>query len=362
MHCSDSQSTTSQPTDNESTPIAAYTSTEATKKRKVLAGWSKKNGMLQNGPYNGMLQMKKPNVVNDDVPKMPCAFMEVKMQGNTTSTDQKVLTLWPLYSVNAQLSGQDSKDGWIVIAKTEQWLEDLVRLAVDASHVGKAIQKLLNEMDSRWAEALKRARQRFMKEAKCATHSSDSEAEDRKTVEIESVRLPLRSQATLKAQIGGFNVTVLNLIRPKVLKVDADALIFITEYIVKRVVHLLSVAQAGTEAASSSAQPVPLAKFHFPDSPTPNVRDKVVWDPTKHAWRIIVKSEHSHKVSDQHKDEQGRTLSVDFSLKREDYFEARIEAYDRAIRAWNALDKSKKDRIQVVNRQQIGTSSTSSSL
>ena len=357
MHCSDSQSTTSQPTDNESTPIAAYTSTEATKKRKVLAGWSKKNGMLQNGPYNGMLQMKKPNVVNDDVPKMPCAFMEVKMQGNTTSTDQKVLTLWPLYSVNAQLSGQDSKDGWIVIARTEQWLLDLVRLADARTKPCKAIQKLLlKELDGLWAHALKHARQAVKKAAAAAKPG------DRITGPgIESAKLPLRARTTLKAQIAGFNVMVLNCVRPKVLKVDDGAAAFITKYIAKRAAELAPEDARGKfpEAARIPSRLLPQAKFqNIDDDDTPTVRGKVVWDPDHYAWRIIVKSTRN---PDPYTDDQGRPLSVSRSLKAEDDEEARREAYYRAIHAWNTLDESKQNRIKVVNRQQFGTSSSSSS-
>ena len=376
----DSQPTDSQTTDDESTPIAAYTSTGTgsstpstsedaeypeevqEKKRRtateVKKGPTKKRKVIADYPRE-KLQRKNLNVVNGKVSKMPCVSMEVSsVKKGKRVIDESALLLWPLYSVKGGKNAEDADD-WIVIAKTEQWLLDLVRLADARTKPCKAIQKLLlKELDGLWAHALKHARQAVKKAAAAAKPG------DRITgpgTSIESAKLPLRERTTLKAQIAGFNVMVLNCVRPKVLKVDDGAAAFITKYIAKRAAELAPEDARGKfpEAARIPSRLLPQAKIqNIDDDDTPTVRGKVVWDPDHYAWRIIVKSTRN---PDPYTDDQGRPLSVSRSLKAEDDEEARREAYYRAIHAWNTLDESKQNRIKVVNRQQFGTSSSSSS-
>ena len=159
----DSQPTDSQTTDDESTPIAAYTSTGTgsstpstsedaeypeevqEKKRRtateVKKGPTKKRKVIADYPRE-KLQRKNLNVVNGKVSKMPCVSMEVSsVKKGKRVIDESALLLWPLYSVKGGKNAKDADD-WIVIAKTEQWLLDLVRLADARTKPCKAIQKL----------------------------------------------------------------------------------------------------------------------------------------------------------------------------------------------------------------------------
>ena len=73
-------------------------------------------------------------------------------------------------------------------------------------------------------------------------------------------------------------------------------------------------------------------------SPTPNIRDKVQWNPLKHTWIIIVKKQ---------KGPLAGKYCVDPELAPEKYEKEKVAAYNRAIAAWNSHDGSTRHRIPI---------------
>ena len=77
---------------------------------------------------------------------------------------------------------------------------------------------------------------------------------------------------------------------------------------------------------------------------TPNVRDKVLWDPTNNAWKLLLVEKNKPKRAS-FIDDQGVTLKVPERLTAAEHEIEKKSAYARATRAWNALDASGRWRI-----------------
>ena len=91
-----------------------------------------------------------------------------------------------------------------------------------------------------WPDAVRRARCEAVRRraASLLTTSTDSEEEGDPEEHDEGdagrVTLPWHAARVLEITFCGYKLTVLNCIRPKILKVDPDAATFITEYVSKQ--------------------------------------------------------------------------------------------------------------------------------
>ena len=88
----------------------------------------------------------------------------------------------------------------------------------------------------------------------------------------------------------------------------------------------------------SGAAPGQLAQFHFSSSLTPNIRDKVHWNPTGHSWDILLRKNTASP---------SESYAVDPLLDKRSYDEAKAAAYLRAVQTWNELDGSSRFRIPI---------------
>ena len=129
----------------------------------------------------------------------------------------------------------------------------------------------------------------------------------------------------------------LNDARKMVLRLDDDTVKFINGWMVPLLRETArsqdSQERKPTEAAEAPGQ---LAQFHFSAPSTPNIRDKVLWNPTAHSWEILLK---------QNKAPLKEKCGVDPLLDKQSYEEAKAAAYLRAIETWNRLDGSSRHRI-----------------
>ena len=148
------------------------------------------------------------------------------------------------------------------------------------------------------------------------------------------------STAVIEVMIGGYKVNCLNTTVRILLLLETQTVTFITRWIVPLVQDLaLCQDQKGLEGASetdSSESTGAIAAFHFIASPTPNIRDKITWNPMTHSWVLHLRQ--SKGTPSQH-------FTVDPSLPAHSYEEQKKDAYRRAIVMWNKLDSSKRQRI-----------------
>ena len=103
----------------------------------------------------------------------------------------------------------------------------------------------------------------------------------------------------------------------------------------------ISDASAKDGATKSSSEPV--AGFRF-DASTPNVHNKVVWLPEHDQWKVTYKT--SEKRSKQQSVcEHGESLTVPKGLSMTEFMQRKASLYKKALVAWNALDKSTRQKI-----------------
>ena len=148
----------------------------------------------------------------------------------------------------------------------------------------------------------------------------------------------------MELDIGGYKVKCLNTSARMLLLLEKQTVTFITSWIVPLVREVALQEQARSEGVSetdSSESVGAFADFHFIASPTPNIRDKVNWNPSTHSWAIQLRQPIAQPSGN---------FAVDPSLSPDLYEEQKIDAYWRAIAMWNKLDGSKRIRIPIIRR------------
>ena len=123
-----------------------------------------------------------------------------------------------------------------------------------------------------------------------------------------------------------------------VLKLDSATAKFISAWVIPLVRELArSQAQSPSSPETVASESTDtFASFQFCASPTPNIRDKVQWNPMKHCWEILVKKPKGAL--------RGR-FRVDPELSAALYDEEKVAAYRRAVEAWDSVDGSTRHRI-----------------
>jgi hypothetical protein len=156
--------------------------------------------------------------------------------------------------------------------------------------------------------------------------------------------------AVMEVDIGGYKVKCLNTTARILLLLEKATVTFITSWIVPLVRELAlsqeNTGSGGVSETDSSGSVGPLTGFHFIASPTPNIRDKVNWNPSTHTWTIQTRKPILPKQLPIGK--PSGNFAVDASLSADLYEEQKIDAYWRAIAMWNKQDGSKRTRIPIL--------------
>ena len=269
---------------------------------------------------NALLQLIRLEMVDGNA--MPCVFVDTE---HTVA-----VPLWRQY--RATWKGTDF-DGskFIVVGTQETWVPTLLT----AVHGRKGC---LRDMVKTFVD---RFRREFLpclvRGANAHTAESchlDSSSEDSNDDTQDTHRH--RPKQLVDIMIGGFTLTCINTKRRATLKLDAGTVKFISEWLVP----LARQCPATTDNSSEPLPDGPVAGespgFQLSVSSTPNIRDKVTWNPTAHSWILFLKHP---------KGQPSDTFAVDHHLTSKEYAKRKDELYWRAVRVWNELDSSKRFRI-----------------
>ena len=148
----------------------------------------------------------------------------------------------------------------------------------------------------------------------------------------------------VKLDICGHSVHCLNNAAMILLKLDVHTIEFIASWVAPLVKELAethvrtggSKQSLGLDGGSKNVSSL-ANQFQFASLPTPNVRDKVCWEPTHHAWRVHVqKPKGMFDASD---------FTVDPGLCGKAYDAAKLTVYRDAVDTWNRLDGTTRARI-----------------
>jgi len=264
------------------------------------------------------------------------------------SCDGIPIALWNQYTCSwRSLDFKDSK--WIKVGYSEPWVKQLVDACAmskkkkNARHV---IKKLTDHMQKEVNACL----------ASEARKNKDYDPFASFTPEPEGCfGITRRRNAVnefcpvVQILIGEFNVLCLNNKRQVALKVDEATTAFIEGWMLPLIKSFVDNPDEVDKPSEFTSHPETASGnlagtvqgFSFSSCFTPNLRDKVVWCPEQHSWKVYVK----HATPGSFTPEEMRDFVVDSEQPAETYDKDKIAAYWRAITAWNRVDGSKRHRI-----------------
>jgi len=242
---------------------------------------------------------------------------------------------------------------WIQVSSSQPWVKQLVHLVAPKQRSRELIQKLTShvqtEFNASLATSLKAGAE--IRHAKMHMFDESQTALKDSLVRQRSGPIVKCLGEVVQIDIGAFKVLCLNNKRQVALSLDKSTKDFITGWILPLIKFLdqglqkrdeLAKAHAVAtpdELASAPGEPiVTVPGFVFSTCHTPAVRDKVVWMPQHHGWRIFPKNPSGEA-------QQEKFFAVNQNQAAKFYEEEKIIAYRRAITAWNQLDGSTRQRI-----------------
>ena len=151
-------------------------------------------------------------------------------------------------------------------------------------------------------------------------------------------------------------MVVLNDARKLCVRLEEKSARFVSEWmlpLVHEVVARADKADHSTpETASSSDSSRPVAKFNFLASDTPNIANKIYWQPGHHRYLVhVLLPEGTGKAMKNHVIK----MSVDSKKSAEEYENVQVALCWKAVTTWNERDMSKRERIPTL-REKFGHS------
>ena len=270
--------------------------------------------------------------------------------------DSVPVTMWPQYRVKGE------SITFAVVAPTEHWL--IMALAALRGRGSKAnTTRILNK---NFAHAV-----RILLREGLHNHgrnNADSGSEDEIDTEDEAdAAAKTKAKARtfsgfklgrvflLKTVVAKHDVTLVNYGKLFILQLDDEGIVFLNNVILDIMQKLSDTTEAVDDSKSVVSE---VAAFRF-DHTTPNVRDKVLWEPNQNAWKLILMEKNKPKRA-AFADEQGDTLKVPERLSAVEHEFEKAKSYARAILAWNSLDASGRKRIAQPLQIQLQPPSSSS--
>ena len=251
------------------------------------------------------------------------------------------VALWTQYTVTWDATSLgDSR--WLMFSNYERWLMELVDVATNRP-IRAVAKNFMDRFRQEFLVALNKARVPEKLEDAFALRD-DSEHINTNTDDMGAQPLPGRWRnrkftPELLVNIGGFDMITVNDAKKIVMKIDVNLVKFIYAWVVPLVRDMArSQDKQESETMQSPEAPSNLARFHFEASSTPNIRDKVVWNPMDHKWKVLLKKPlHSPEL----------LHCPDPDLDPQSYEFAKLTAYGEAILEWNRCDGSTRHRIPV---------------
>ena len=282
---------------------------------------------------------------------LKCLFLDrgTGLKSTTPKLLACAIPLWPLYDYTKDgVGGCRTSEPFLVIGWSEHWLTACFEQIHGAGSSRLVLPQFLKEIRSEFKLAVTKARSALSRRPNQPKGGDDEDADSDEASSIEdrgeddrvSRRLNLKRVPTINIDLHGCIVVVLNSIRPLVLRLDDAGMKYLTGPFLTK---LRAVATEKPVAATGGQ--CALAAFHIPVSLTPNITGKVVWSVVADGWNLVCKKPRRELVA--WTDGCGGSLKVCATLRDADRIAAKLVAYGRAIRAWNAVDGSTRSRIEI---------------
>ena len=278
-------------------------------------------------------------------------FIDVTAPTNVTSLESSrtpqftPVCVWPQYELKSHVGVR-----FIIVNAAEDWFSKLVSV-VHAQFINVTHAVKLRELRQNTMDALKKMLINGLSSASAAAcamlddDDSDGGAASIVTPCAKKRRysgLPASKVSTIEATLVDCDLTLLNYGKQFVMRLDKEAIRFTTEHVVALIRQLAVKPSHDPEETPALSDVSQRAAYAFVDA-TPNIRDKITWDPVGELWRLRVFDGKKHAC--RFTDETGKSLNVMVDSRHADWTAAKKEAYGRAIMAWNILDRSRRYRI-----------------
>ena len=257
-----------------------------------------------------------------DVEFMPTVFVQpsAKKKGAKPAKVNTVpVTLWPQYSIN----GVDGT--FLVVSASELWFQKMlktIRCRSDDQTLRRLTANVMYQLKILLRTILGNAVESDNKADVC----EDDVQEKPKQRTWSGFRLC--DVLLLQKSWGTTKPTLVNTGEVMILLLDEEGTKFICEVIVL-MIHQVTLEAPVSEFAKKETKSGSMWSF---ENETPNIRDKVVWDPDCESFKLLQKGEMTTYV-----DHEGVPLTVRF-LPGDDeksYMAKKAEAHRRAILSWN---------------------------
>ena len=271
------------------------------------------------------LQLARIKYVDGD--NVPCVFV-------SNGAQQVPVPLWCQYTATwRDVDFGDSR--WIIVSNYESWIMGLVD-AVTNKRVRDVAKTFADHFRKQFQTAMATAR----KAQNLEDPLSDSDSENHVTAPSQVRNYAEVKSAVVEIALGEFTIVSLNSNRKLTLKIDEATVKFIAGWIVP-LVRVCAKTKASSQemlgcGASTALSQDDLNGFQLRDGPTPNIRDKVCWNPTAHKWKVLLKHAKGKPSED---------FAVDPAQDAQTYEKQKVVAYWRAVETWNRLDSSNRFRI-----------------
>ena len=272
---------------------------------------------------------------------LQCIFVQAPSQPEGKQQPKKPIPspvpLWPTY-VLAGAPVDKAEEPWLLLGHAENWIARIAALTLTASRPNGR-RELVNCLRKLWVPRFQVA----LRAARKSNGADDDEQDDSGVQDddpaekvIGQKELACKKQVCYDVGIEGHTMTVVNSLRPIVLQLDHRTIAFLSTHFATSAATL-----AHSQLKVPTAAPKAAAPFTFTPELLRNFRAKLVWIPTMHTWKLEV-----HKPKET-VDDSSLCFRVEPSLAPADYMAAKVDAYVKAIRAWNKLDGSTRTRIAV---------------
>ena len=266
--------------------------------------------------------------------------------------------LWPLYASSKPV-GDGPVSKWIIVSPWEQWLAQVIVISRGQnkfSPKARAIaQNVMTKLREDFVPAIGSARKKI---------AIDSDSQEGDVAEEKSSRkLTFKNIIALPVLVGGHEITVLNSMRPFIMRIDEAGFKFVATYVLDIVLKASDA--LGIPVTQSSKSDVPIGpSFSFAPSQTPNLRGKVNWCPLDHSWRLTCSNPRIglKQIQEEFSDgafcgdapdsareidsRNGKAILVSRDGGRGAVDARKNTAYRLAVLAWNKIDGSTRHRIK----------------
>ena len=251
------------------------------------------------------------------------------------TSDLVPVSIWPQYTL------EHAPGRLVVVAPQEPWVMRMMN-AIRC----RASEKSTRVLSQNLGQAIRVMLRKGLDERKCRSAadavadddmSDDADPKERSAAHRNFSGFSFHNVALVELTFANVVVRALNDGRVLVLLLDDDSLRFIRTTLVELIRRL------GDKGGAACPEPQ-LAPFRFDDS-TPNIRGKVVWEPTFNTWKLIMPSKLHGKPKSPYEDAEGHSLQVPHTLEASAHAAAKAAAYIRAIAAWNAFNATQRKNI-----------------